>query len=226
MRRLPGVLLAGALLVTVAVPASAQDEAGWQNMWFWGVHSSVGAYKTATSGGTEFHVGVGGHWFITGKRAGLYLAYDQLFYPNGPASPANGRIADFTSATGFRDVQWDQGRYIKADLIAIPLRGYFQVLAGAGVLIHQISDPVALGTFASPADQDFSQFLVEEAATRAFWNLMVGFQLRLGSQLALAGTYEFIPSARDFLITAEQHVLTGYLRVALGSRREDVGGVR
>jgi hypothetical protein len=220
MRTSGSFVLGGALLLALAAPAQGQDQ-GWQDLWFWGTQVGLTAYKTPTTGGTQLAITAGAHWLITGKRSGLFLAYDQIIYPNGPVD-ATSRINDPGSATGTRDVQFDNGRFIQADLVAIPLNGHLQVLVGAGVLLHQISDPVPMGTFASPADQAASQSLVNDAAMRAFGNLLASFQLRFGSRFAFFGTYRFIPSASGFLITAEQHSLTSGFRIALSSRTEEV----
>jgi hypothetical protein len=219
MRRLPGVVVLGALLA--AAPLHAQGT-GWQNEWFWGVHGGVSAYKTPTSGGTQLAIDVGGHWLITGRRMGVYLAYDQLFYPNGPV-PATSQIADPTSGTGVRDVQFDQGRYIQGDLLAIPLNGPLQIYVGAGFTIHNVTDAVPMGSFATPDDQAYSQSLVDVAASRGFLNLMGGFQLLLQGRFAVFGNYEYIPSASNTLFTSEQHVFSGGVRIALSGRREDIG---
>jgi hypothetical protein len=209
-------VLGGALLLAAAAPARAQTSP-WQDMWFWGAQGGINLYKTATSTATETAFTVGGHWLITGKRSGLYLSYDQVLYDN-----ALGRVNDVTSGTGTRDVQFDNGRLIHADLLAIPIDGNLQLMLGAGVTIHQISDPVVQGTFATPGDQSFSQSVAEDAAIRAFWNLLAGFQLQFGGRFALFGHYQFMPSASGFLVTSEQHTLAGGLRIALSGRIEDI----
>jgi hypothetical protein len=221
MRRPGAFVLGGALLLAFAAAPAVAQSAGWQDMWFWGVQTGLTAYKTPTSGGTQFAITAGAHWMITGQRSGLFLAYDQIIYPNGPAE-ATSSITDLNTASGTRDVQFDTGRFIQADLVAIPLKGYLQLLVGAGLLIHQISDPVPMGTFASPLEQQEAQDLVNDAAIRAFGNLLASVQLRFGSRFAFFGTYRFIPSASNFLITAEQHSLTGGFRIALSSRQEDI----
>lgn len=220
MYRPKAFVLGGALLLAFAAPAQAQD-AGWQDLWFWGGQLGITAYETPTSGGTQFAITAGAHWLITGKRGGLHLAYDQIIYPNGPV-PATSQIDDPTSATGTRDVQFDTGRFIQADLVAIPLKGHLQILVGAGLLLHQISDPVPMGTFASPDSRNTTQAVVDDAAIRAFGNFLGGFQLRFGSRFAFFGTYRFIPSASNFLISTEQHSLTSGIRIALSGREEDI----
>jgi hypothetical protein len=213
----------GALLA--AAPLHAQGT-GWQNQWFWGAQGGASAYQTPVSGGTQIALTAGGHWLITGRRVGLYLSYDHLFYPNGPSTaPGNptSQINDPTSATGVRDVQFDQGQYIQGELLAMPLNGPLQVYLGAGFTIHNITDAVPMGAFATPDDQAYSQSLVDAAASRAFLNFMGGFHLLLMQRVGVFGTYEFIPEAKNFLLTGPQNVFMGGLRISLGGRREDVG---
>jgi hypothetical protein len=224
MRRLPGVVVLGALLA--AAPLHAQGT-GWQNQWFWGIQGGVSAYKTPTTGSSvQLAISAGGHWLITGRHMGVYLGYDQLFYPNGPSTaPGNptSQIDDPTSGTGRRDVQFDQGRYIQGDLLAIPLNGPLQIYVGAGFTIQNITDAVPMGSFATPEDQAYSQSLVDDAASRAFVNFMGGFQLLLQGRFAVFGNYQFMGGTRNFLISSAQNVFSGGVRIALAGRREDIG---
>lgn len=218
MARVPGVLLGVALFV-VAAPLSAQQQP-WHDQWFWGAQGGVHRYFTPVNR-WETGYTIGGHWLITGRRMGLYMSYDQILYDNGQSV-----VNDETSGTGSRMVTFDNGRYLQADLLAMPLNGPLQVILGAGFTIHNISDASVQGTFATPADRDFSQALVDDAATRAFWNLMLGFNLMLGSRAAFFAHYEFVPSTDNFLITSEQHTLQAGLRYSFGGRREDISTQR
>jgi hypothetical protein len=202
------------MLATTA-PLHAQDRA-WHDQWFWGAQGGVTRFKTATAG-WESAFAFGGHWLITGTRMGLYLSYDQLLYDS-----ATSVITDPSSGTGARTVQFDNGRYIQADLLAMPLQGNLQFVLGAGITIHNISDASVQGTFATAADHEFSQALAEDAATRAFFNVIGGFNLMVGSRLGVFANYQFISSARDFLVTSEQHAFWGGLRYSFGGRREEV----
>jgi hypothetical protein len=186
-------------------------------MWFWGAQGGLLVYKTAATAGSQTAFSIGGHWLITGRRSGLYLGYDQIIFDN-----KLGRVDDPSSATGVRDVQFDNGRLVQGDLVAIPIDGNLQIIVGAGVTLYQISDPVVQGTFASPSDQALSQAVAEDAAMRASWNIMAGGQLQFGGRFALFGHYQFMPSARGFIITAETHSFFGGLRIALSGRREEI----
>ncbi len=101
--------------------------------------------------------------------------------------------------------------------MAVPSDGKLQLLLGGGIAIHQITDATAQGS----TDQALLQ-RVEEAATRAFAFGMAGVQLRFSRKWALFGSYQYMPSSMNFLITSAQHALTGGLRVAIGSSHEEV----
>lgn len=216
MARVPGVLL-GAALLCVAAPLAAQN-APWVDQWFWGVQGGATRFRTPeASASWETGYTFGAHWLITGKRMGLYMSYDHLLYDD-----ALSVISDPTSGTGTRSVQFDNGRYLQADLLAMPLKGTFQLLLGVGVTIHNITDASVQGTFATPEDQAYSQALADDAASRAFFNIMGGVQMMLGRRAAMYINYEFLPSTRNYLISDEQHVFAAGLRYSFGSRKEDV----
>lgn len=210
MRRLSGILVAAVLLSVTAGPALAQADA-WQRKWYWGAQSGVFFYSTPTNS-TDAAVGIGAHWLITGRRSGLYVALDQFFYPGGSTS----QVADGTAPGGFRAVSFESGRRLQANLLAIPSDGTFQFYIGGGIAINQITDATAQGT-----TNQAIQETVEERATRAFAIGTAGFQLRMGGW-AIYGQYQYSPSSKNFLITSEQHALTGGIRVILGSSHEDV----
>lgn len=205
MARVPGVLLGVALLVAAA-PLHAQQKP-WHDQWYWGVQGGAHRYFTPTNRWqTGYTAGV--NWLITGRRMGLFVGYDQILYDN-----ATSVVTD--PATGVStNVQFDNGRYLRGNLLAMPLQGRFQFMLGAGFVIHNISDAVAANAAAQP--------LVDDASTRAFWNIMSGVNFMMGDRAAIYFHYEFIPSTNNFLLTAEQHTLAGGIRYTFGSRKEAV----
>jgi hypothetical protein len=217
MRRRTGILLSGALLATAVAPVHAQAIHSWKDMWFWGGQAGITIYETATSGGKVFAPTFGGHWLITGKRSALYFSYDQIIYNN-----ASGVVTDITSGTGSRVVNFDQGRFIQLDMLAIPIDGNLQVMAGLGLTMHQITDPEPQGSFATPDDLALAQSIADDAAIKVLSNFMLGFQLQVGGRFAVFGHYEFMPKASNFLMTSTQHTFAGGLRFGLGSRSEEV----
>jgi len=216
MARVSGMLL-GVAMLCAATPVSAQNEP-WVDQWYWGAQAGLHRFRTP-GGSASWETGYtfGAHWMITGHRMGLYMSYDHILYDDADAV-----ISDPTSGTGTRTVQFDNGRYLQADLIAMPLRGNLQLMIGAGFTIHNISDAMVQGTFATPADQAFSQDLVESAATRAFFNIMGGVQFLLGPKAAVYISYEYLPSTSNFLLSDEQHTFGGGIRYSFGGRKEEV----
>lgn len=209
MRRLSLMLVGGALLAATAAPAYGQANA-WQQKWYWGAQGGVFLYKTATSG-SQTATDVGGHWLITGHRSALYLAYDQLFFPNSSAT--------VTDTSGTRNLKFSRGRRLQAGLYAIPTNSTLQIYVGAGFAIEQITDATQKGTKPLTATQ---QATLDQEATKAFPVISGGFQLRMGRRWALFGTYQYMPRNGQFLITSDSHAITGGLRYALGSSHEDV----
>lgn len=220
MARVSGVLL-GVALTCVAQPLAAQNEP-WVNKWFWGAQVGLHRFRTPeASASWETGITIGAHWLITGRRMGLQVSYDQILYDD-----ALSIISDPTSGTGTRTVQFDNGRYIQAHLLAMPLKGAIQPLLGVGLTIHNITDASVQGTFATPEDQLFSQGLAQDAASRAFFNMLGGVQMMLGGRAAVYATWEFIPATDNFLLSDEQHTFSGGIRYSIGSRKEEVTAAR
>jgi len=210
MRRLSRVLLTGALLVTVAAPAFGQQaNASWQHMWYWGGQGGVFLYKDAA--GTQTAADFGGHWLITGTHSALFLGIDRLAFSGTPAVQIS--AADPASIATF-----SAGQRLQAMLLAMPATGAVQVYGGIGVAIEQITDAQpATGSTATQSE-------IDAVASKAYPIFSGGFQMQIGSRWALFGTYQYMPSADGFLITSEQHAITGGLRFALTGSHEDVLG--
>jgi len=219
MARVRGILL-GVALLGIAAPLAAQSQP-WVDQWFWGLQGAAYRFRTP-EGSASWETGytIGANWLITGRGMGLYLGFDHIVYNH-----ARSQVADPTSATGVRFVDFHTGNYLTADLIAMPLKGKYQVMLGAGVKVHNIRDATAVGPFATPADQEYSQGLADDAASKALFNIMGGLQVLVSRRLAAYVTYEFIPEARNFLLSDEQHLLSGGLRYSFGSRKEEVSTI-
>ncbi len=210
MRRLSGVLLTGALLATAAAPAFGQQaDASWQHKWYWGGQGGVFLYKDAS--GTQTAADFGGHWLITGTHSALFLGIDRLAFSGTPtvqisaADPAS--IATFSA-----------GQRLQAMLLVIPTNDPLQVYGGIGVAIEQITDAQpATGSTATQSE-------IDAVASKAYPIFSGGFQLRFADRWAIFGTYQYMPSADGFLITSEQHAITGGLRFALTGSHEDIVG--
>jgi hypothetical protein len=207
MTAISRMLVSLAALTLVTVPAGAQDDS-FQHKWFWGAHG--GAAFQSTSRGDVTAVTLGGHWLITGTRSALLLSYDQELYPD----PTVSDVAGF-------EVLFSSGRRINMSLLVLPKKGFY---FGGGFTIHQITDPTMsdANVFPSQAAADGALLTVEEFATNAFLTFTGGFQLPMGRSMLLFANYQYLPGSTDFIFTSDQHVVSGGLRLALGSSFEEI----
>ncbi len=166
MRGLSGLLGAVLFVSAGAAPLAAQAEA-WQGRWWWGGQASAFLYKTPAQTSNQVAIDVGGHWLITGKRSALYMSFNQVIFESG----AQSAIFD---GGGTRLVDFGNGRRIQAMLYAIPTDTKLQILAGGGFAIHQITDAVAQGPFASPQEQLSVESAISQFDTKAFAVLSAG----------------------------------------------------
>src|SRR5690349_24185977 len=81
-----------ASLAVLAGPLSAQMK---PHNWYWGAQAGGLIYQTNLQG-YYYDPIFGGHWFITGQRTALYLAYEQAFFlvdaraaVSNPQAPTN-----------------------------------------------------------------------------------------------------------------------------------------
>lgn len=213
MRRLSRVLLTGALLAVVTAPAFGQQaSAPWQSKWYWGGQAGIFVFKDAH--GTWSALDFGGHWLITGRHSALFLGIDRLVFPNYPGGSSP--LVQISAADPASMATFTAGQRLQAMLLAMPSTGGVQLYGGIGVAIEEITD--AQPTTGSTATQ--SQ--IDAVSSKAFPIFSGGFQMQVGSRWALFGTYQYMPSADGFLITSEQHAITGGLRFALTGSHEDV----
>ncbi|MSR06685.1 MAG: hypothetical protein EXR93_06450 [Gemmatimonadetes bacterium] len=106
-------------------------------------------------------------------------------------------------------------------LYAIPSDSKLQIMLGGGFAIQQISDAAGRGPFLTLAEKTNTDVIVANNDTRAFAVVSAGFQFRKG-RWALFANYQFMPSAKNFLLTSEQHALAAGLRFALTTAHEEV----
>src|SRR5712672_2174390 len=79
------LVLSAFALLAVAPPLFGQADA-WQRKWYWGAETGVFTYQSPLSTGRKFAITAGGHWMITGKRSALYVAFDQIIFPDSSRS--------------------------------------------------------------------------------------------------------------------------------------------
>ncbi len=215
MRKLSGALLVLATLAMFASPAAAQDDA-WRNRWIWGGQTGLFFFQTPTQdweGAFEF----GGHWLITRDFVGLHLGFDQIIFADGTSSA----VLNSASPQGFNVVQFDNAQRLQASLYALPMQGQFQLLLGGGLAIHKISDaqPIDAQTV---LELENALRAIAEFDTKAFAIVSGGAQWSIG-RWAIFGNYQFMPGSDSFLITSDQHAITGGLRFSLTGASQEVG---
>ncbi len=216
MRRLSGVFLAVALLVTISAPASAQTDS-WKNQWYWGAQAGILVYSTATQN-TDFAYEFGADWLITADRVGLRLGFDQVLFKDGTA----GAIPDGSAAGGFRTVTFGSMQRWQGELQAIPTNGPLQVFVAGGFSIENITDAVATGSFGSQQAEETTRRKVDEASSKAFFTIGGGARWLFASRWAAFGRYQFMPKAQDYLLTGGHHSITAGISYALTAANEEI----
>lgn len=223
MRKLTGVLGALATLVILAPGVSAQDASdnAWTDRWIWGGQTGLYFFQSRDAltgeGKWDAALEVGGHWLITRDRVGLHLGFDQIFFPGGTTSV----VPNSLSPSGGNVVEFQNAQRIQASLYALPMRGQFQLLIGGGLAIHKISDAEPTDA-QTPLELNGAFNAIAEFDTKAFPIISGGAQWGLG-RWALFGNYQFMPGTDAFLISSDQHAVTGGLRYSLVGSSQEMG---
>jgi len=218
MIRKTGYTLALAM-VTLAASGAAQEDP-WQHRWFWGAQGGLMRFQTPSAAGWQEAFSVGGHWLITSTHSALYAAFDHVIFKDSTTS----LLADASSATQFRTIDFTNGRRIQALLYIFPTNGFIQPYLGGGFGIHQLTDAFPQGGAAAfNTPQEFENILrvIDETSTKAFPIFSGGLQLRFG-RLAAFGQAQYMPMGRNYLISSAQYVGSVGLRYSLTGSREEV----
>lgn len=226
MRNLRHVTLI-TLAVALGAPAAhaQQPEEPMQDAWYWGGQAGVLLYQSidpasGTVRGTTTSLTFGGHWLITRRKVGLYMAFDQVSFDNGTTS---GFINPF-AATGFSQATFTSMQRIQASLFALPMaQSPIQPYAGLGFALHNVTDATpVLGGTPTQSELNFANENLPELASKAFAVLTGGLEIRLG-RLSAFGTYQYMPAGDRFLLVNAQHAFTTGLRYALSASIEEIG---
>ena len=209
----------GALAFLAFVPPAFGQAEPWQRQWYWGAEGGVYGYETPLALGRKFAPTVGGHWMITGKRSALFIGIDQVIFPASSQSAVVDPSA--VASGGIRLVNFSGLRRIQATIFAVPTDKKLQIMLGGGFAIHQITDAVPVGPFATTQELANATNAVAEVDTKAFMVLAGAVQYRMNRWAAFA-MYNYMPSSKDFLITSNQHALSLGARYALTSAHEEV----
>ncbi len=164
----------------------------------------TGGFVYQVNGTTKAAVSAGTHWFVTAGRSAFYLGYDRMLL-----STSTVNLTPTLQAT-FADAQRFQGL-----LYAMPTVGNMNFFAGGGFSIVDVTDAAPTGAFATPDALAAAQDEVNKAKTRAFAVLAGGVQYRVRDRIVVFGNYQFLPWARDFIISSDQHSIMGGLRYAI-----------
>jgi hypothetical protein len=192
---------------------------GRSNQWYWGGQGGLFFYKTNLQP-TYYEPVIGGHWMITAKRTGMYVAYEQAFF----LTEASAAIFDpSATSTGLvRQVNFSDMRRIMFGLVTHPSQKVIEPLAGLGFAMMQVLEPVPDCTSdcetLSKVTEAFDR--AEDAASKAFFWLMGGIQMNYSNKLNVFGHYFLTSSGRGFLIEGNTHTIQGGVRYSLGSAKE------
>jgi len=227
LRRITAV----AVLIGVAPVAvsTAQQTAIGENQWYLGAHGGVMIFETPaqTRGAIP---AAGGHLLVTYKRTGLLVSVDEGFGDNEQSS-----YTDPTSATGVRQVAFNDIRKYSATLLAFPFKSNAQPYFGVGFGLQHVVNPYPMNTL-TPQEFDFHQQLARDFGSFGFGSFLVGVQFRLG-RLAGFGQYQITTgdgletftdnvgkTYQGRLTTGPTHSFMGGLRIGLGGAREQIHG--
>ncbi len=186
-----------------AAPLPAQRESSdLSYQWYWGAQVGSLGYATRTQP-TYWDPMVGGHWFITARRVGLYAAAEQAFF-----------TTDARTTVGSGVVTFSQVRRILLGVVALPSRKALEPFVGGGFALAYVVNPVCTGC----AGGDFAE--VKRQSSAAFAWGMIGGQYNVG-KLSVFGHY-LITDGAGFLIEGATHTIQGGLRYSLGNAREEI----
>ena len=223
-----GLVLMLAAMAPVGAAAAQQSAIG-ENQWYVGAQGGVLIFETPTQTRGAIPTG-GGHLLVTLKRTALLVQVEEGFGNDETSS-----YTDPTSATGSRQVAFNDIRRYSATLLAFPLKRAFQPYLGVGFGIMHVVNPQPLGTV-SAAEFDFHQDVANRFGSFGFGSFLGGVQFRLGRLAGFAqyqittgqGRESFFDnnSGNNFsgrLFSGPTHTFSGGIRVGLGGARAGVG---
>ena len=111
-----------------------------------------------------------------------------------------------------------RGQRFQATVYAVPNDNKFHVMLGGGFAISRVTDASLTAPLVSVLDQRN----LEDAATKAFLVLSVGWQYRARPRWAIFGQYQYMPGSTDFVIRSTQHAVNFGLRYAVTHSEEVV----
>jgi hypothetical protein len=226
MKWLNRAYVAVALTLALVQPATAQRAHDRSFQWYWGGQGGAFFYQTAVQP-YYFDPLVGGHWLITARKTGLYVAYEQAVFLT-EATAAIGDPASPGCAVGVacRDVTFGDMRRIMFGVLAFPLQKRIEPFVGGGFAMMQVLNPLVDCSSCVTASEAFeAQSRADDAASKAFFWVMGGLQISVG-KMSVFGHYIITSAAEAFLIQGNTHSFQAGLRYSLGTAKEGIGGDR
>ncbi|MBI1966540.1 MAG: porin family protein [Gemmatimonadetes bacterium] len=189
--------------------------------WYWGAQGGALIYKTNVQSAV-YDPMIGGHWLITAKRTALYVAYEQAaLLTDAPAAIVDPASSTSSVGAGFRDVTFSSVRRIMVGLLAFPSQKVIEPFAGGGFALMQVLNPVVDCSSCVTLSEAFeAQSRAEDAASKAFFWAMGGFQINYSTKLNVFGQYVWTSSSQGFLLEGPTHTLQGGIRYSLGTSKE------
>ncbi len=198
-------------------PTYENRASDWQHKWYWGAEGGLFVFKTNFES-LSFEPTFGGHWLITGKKTAMYVSYEQSFF----LSERRATIVEPGGSVNPGNVSFKNARRIMAGVLAFPAQLRVEPFGGGGFAIIELLNPTATcGSCANLSEAAQLQDEAENAATKAFFWVMGGIDIKQG-RLALYGHYILTSAAANFLIQGTTHTLQGGIRYSLGSAKEGV----
>jgi len=222
MKQASRLLVSLALSVLLVSPAAAQVMNDRSFQWYWGAQGGGFYYHTNLQPSYVDPI-LGAHWLITAKRTALYMSYEQaVFLTDASAAVADPGSSTSSVGAGFRDVSFSDMRRLMFGILAFPVSRRIEPYAGGGFALMQVLNPVVdCSTCVTQSELFEARNRAEEAASKAFFWMMGGFQLNRG-KLSIFGQYIVTSAAQGFLIESTTHTFQGGARYTLGTAKEGI----
>lgn len=203
------------LTVALAAPLSAQRARlqEWQNRWYWGIKGGLMTYQLPTLGNVVTP-SFGVDWFITHRRAALYISYSRSFQAEQDTFAVSG-----LSGTN-NGVQFDGLQKILVGVNAIIGDGRLQPYLGGGFAMHILAN--AKSTTSNPPAGVASA--ITDASSGAFLFFVGGAQYRMGSKGAFFASWQYSPLGRTYLLQGGSSTLEAGFRYAFLAAQDDSRG--
>ena len=207
------------LASTGQASAQKQNDGGFK--WYFGPQIGVMVYKTPIQSATSAVTG-GLHVYVTGRHAGLQLAYDEAFRDNNQS-----QMLDPSAPTGVRNVAFNNVGRFSATIMAVPLDTHFQPYIGVGFgILMTIKEYPDLTGLTTGGEVAATQQLASDASSYGYGSAVLGVQFQAGPVMVFGqGQVSSAPGIGK-LLTGANYTLMGGIRICLGGSHEDISGLK